>query len=149
MKSVTSTIVLAAIIAGVGFYYWRSQQKTILSAQPLNLKTYSSDKYSFRYPADYIIEKNFGIGKETDSLSILAVKKDGGRLEIFQMKDFGDRAYGIEIEASEKEIDDYIPKESLSVGTRDQKYDVWLFYNKDDSQTKKELHDIFDSIIVK
>jgi hypothetical protein len=70
-------------------------------------------------------------------------------MEIFQMKDFGDRPWGFSGGETEEEIDGYVPKETLTVGSGDKQYDVWLFYSENDSQTKKELNAIFDSIVIK
>ncbi|MDQ5931481.1 MAG: hypothetical protein QG607_182 [Patescibacteria group bacterium] len=168
MQSNTSKIVLAiiiiTIIVGGGAYYWQNSQTItepdITTQSPSissDLETYSSEKYSFQYPKGYfVVADSSGIiltvrkaanQQEADTLGRDATKN---RLEIFQMKDFGgDRPWGIENEASQEEIDGYVAKETLTVGSGDKKLDVWLYYSKNDSQTKKELKAIFDSIVVK
>lgn len=169
MQSNTSKIVLAviitAIVVGGGVYYWQNSQTTTepdITIQPpsisSDLETYSSEKYSFQYPKGYFVQEaksNFPTltvrkatnKKEADEQRDFATKN---RLEIFQMKDFGgDRAWGIETEATQEEIDGYVAKEFLTVGTGDKKYDVWLYYSENDTQVKNELRTIFDSIVLK
>ena len=135
MQSRTSKIVFTAIIAvaivGGAFYL-----------QLANQVTYSSEKYSFQYPENYTLETG-------DQLNILTVKGSNGKLEIFQMKDFGDRPWGFEGEETQEDVDLYAPKETLTVGTEDKKYDVWLYYSESDSTTQKELNTIFNSIVIK
>lgn len=154
MQSNTSKIVLAvivtAIIVGGGVYYWQSskQAKPDIATQPPSiqsgLETYSSEKYSFNYPNGYAVTL------ATQSFPALTVEKTRNkRVEIFQMKDFGDRPWGFEGTETQEEIDGYVPKEQLTVGAGDKKYDVWLYYSENDSQTKKEVKAIFDSIVVK
>lgn len=110
------------------------------------LETYSSEKYSFKYPNGY------SIASPTQSFPVLTVKKsDNKKIEIFQIKDFpgNDRPTGLEGEgATQEEMDGYVAKEMLTVGG-DNQYDVWLYYSENDSQTQKELKAIFDSIVVK
>lgn len=151
-KIVLSVIITAAVVGG-GIYYW---QANITTQQPpqKTLLNFSSEKYAVQYPPIYSLEKNFGVTSQAnDPIKMLTIKKDGGKLEIFQMKDFGDRPYGFEPEegqiASQKDIDGYVPKEFLSVGTGDKKYDIWLYYSTDDSQTINELKTIFDSFVIK
>ncbi len=65
------------------------------------------------------------------------------------MEDFGDRPWGFSGTETQEEIDGYVPKERLIVGSDGKQYDVWLYYGENDSQTKDELKAIFDSIVVK
>ena len=65
------------------------------------------------------------------------------------MNDFGDRPWGFEGTESQEEIDSYSPKETLTVGIDDKKYNVWLYYSDNDNQTKEELKAIFDSTVIK
>ncbi len=167
MQSNTSKIVLAviitAIVVGGGIYWWQNSQTTtepdITTQPPLissNLETYSSEKYSFQYPKGYfVVADSSGIiltvrkatnQQEADSLGRDATKN---RLEIFQMKDFGDRPWGFEGTETQEEIDGYVPKETLTVGSGNKQYDVWLYYSENDTQIKNELKTIFDSIIIK
>lgn len=171
MQSNTSKIVLAviitAIIVGGGVYYWQTSQRNepdIVTQQPkvrANLEIYASEKYSFQYPQGYFVQepstepgqlfpvltvRKAANKKEADEKRNVASKN---RLEIFQMKDFGDRPWGFEGTETQEDIDGYVPKEQLTVGTGDKKYDVWLYYSENDSMTKKELKTIFDSIVIK
>ncbi len=155
MQSNTSKIVLAviitAIVVGGGVYYWQNSQKTTeldITTQPpsisSDLKTYSSEKYSFNYPNGY------SVTLPTQSFTVLTIEKARNkRVEIFQMKDFGDRPWGFEGTETQEEVDGYVPKETLTVGSGDKQYDVWLYYSENDSQAKKEVKAIFDSIVVK
>lgn len=118
--------------------------ETIPPSIQSDLETYSSEKYSFNYPNGYTITL------PTQSFPALTIEKARNkRMEIFQMKDFGDRPWGFSGGETEEEIDGYVPKETLTVGSGDKQYDVWLFYSENDSQTKKELNAIFDSIVIK
>ncbi|MCF6276398.1 MAG: hypothetical protein L3J07_00970 [Candidatus Magasanikbacteria bacterium] len=154
MQSNTSKIVLAviitAIVVGGGVYYWQSYQtaEPDSATQSLSIRsgmeTYSSEKYSFNYPNSYTVTL------VTQSFPALTVEKAGNkRVEIFQMKDFGDRPWGFEGTETQEDIDGYVPKKTLTVGSGDNQYEVWLYYSENDSQTKKEVKAIFDSIVVK
>lgn len=168
MQSNTSKIVLAvivtAIVVGGGVYYWQNSQtitKPDIVKQSPSIKsdsqTYSSEKFSFQYPQGYFVQeasssfraltvRKAASKKEADEKKDVASKN---RLEIFQMKDFGDRPWGFEGTETQEDIDGYVPKEQLTVGTGDKKYDVWLYYSENDSQIKNELRTIFDSIVIK
>ena len=122
-------------------------QTAIIETEPpptqSNLKTYSSETYSFSYPIDY------SITLPDPSFPVLTVEKARNkRVEIFQMKDFGDRPFGFSGGETQEEIDGYVPKESLSVGIGDKQYNIWLFYSENDSQTIEELKAIVDSIVI-
>lgn len=142
-------VVTVAILVAVAFY-WSSSIKTktnLATNQPTiesNKKTYSSEEYSLKYPQGYTVTM------ATQSFPALTIEKARNkRVEIFQMEDFGDRPWGFGGTETQEEIDGYVPKETLSVGTGDKKYDVWLFYSKNDTQTKKELETLVNSIIVR
>ena len=108
-----------------------------------NLKIYSTETYSFSYPIEYTITL------PTQSFPALTIEKARNqRVEIFQMKDFGRRPWGFSGDESQEDIDGYVPKETLTVGSGDTQFDVWLFYSENDSQTKEELIAIFDSILI-
>lgn len=153
MRSSTSKIVpivITIVILAGGIYYWQSSKQTESnrvtdrSTTELDLETYSSEKYSFKYPQGYTVTL------ATQSFYALTIEKARNkRVEIFQMKDFGDRPWGFGGTETQEEIDGYVPKETLSVGTGDKQYDVWLFYSENDSQTKSEVKAIVDSIVVK
>lgn len=154
MQPNTSIIVLAviiiAIVVGGGVYYWQNSQTIAepdMTTQPpsisSDLETYSSEKYSFNYPNSY------SVTLPTQAFQVLSVEKARNkRVEIFQMKEFGGRGW-IENVNTPEEADRDIPKETLTVGSGDKQYDVWLFYSENDNLTKKELKAIFDSIVVK
>ncbi len=140
MKKIASLIIGIAtlsILSACG------NQEVQLPSNAPSLKTYSSEKYSFQYPEDYTITL------PTKSFPVLAIEKaKNKRIEIFQMKDFGDRPWGFEGNESQEEIDGYVPKELLTSGTGENKYDVWLFYSKNDTATQKEEKEIFNSIVI-
>lgn len=95
---------------------------------------------AFAYPSGYQVEDG------TVSRWVAVKKNDIARVEIFRMKDFGDRPIGFEdTEPAQKEIDGYIPKQQLTkLG-----FDVWVYYEKDDVTTKDELMRVVDSMLVK
>lgn len=64
------------------------------------------------------------------------------------MKDFGNRPWGFTGEETQEDIDGYVPKEQLTVGTGENIYDVWLFYSENDTHTQEELKSIYDSIVI-
>jgi hypothetical protein len=108
------------------------------------LETYSSEIFSFNYPNGYAITL------PTQSFPALTIEKARNeRVEIFQMKDFGNRPWGFSGSETQEDIDGYLPKETLTVGIGEKQYDVWLFYSESDSQIKEELKVIFDSIVIK
>lgn len=111
---------------------------------PFLSENYSfSQDFSLNYPDEYYARR------PSDSFPALEIEKARNkRLEIFQMKDFGDRPWGFEGTETQEDIDGYVPKEQLTIGDGDKKYDVWLYYAKNDIMTKQELHAIFDSIII-
>lgn len=106
--------------------------------------TFSSEKYSFQIPAGYTITP------PTTSFPALTLEKERNkRLEIFQMEDFGRRPIGFTGEESQEEVDGYLPKETLTVGSGDKEYDVWIYYSENDAQTQAELKAIYNSITIK
>lgn len=159
MQSQTSKILLSilitAVLVGGGVYYWQNQTTTLEAPEalgPINnnsskkedLREYSGSKYSFTYPQDYVVTP------ERNDFKALTIKKtENARLEIFQMKDFGDRPLGFDGTETQADIDGYIPKETLTVGSGDKKYDVWLFYSANDAAIKEDLRQIFESIRLK
>jgi len=102
--------------------------------QSTNLQTYSSNQYTFQYPNTYLIEE------PTQSFPALIVRGSKGRIEIF--KNTGERSHNYSSSGLEEYETDYVPKEKSKIGG----YDVWLFYQKDDEQTKDEIRNIFTSI---
>jgi Ulp1 family protease len=118
--------------------------ETNATSNQTNLETYSSEKYTFTYPSDYTITL------PDVSFPVLTIEKASNkRMEIFQMKDFGDRPFGFTGEETQEEIDGYLPKERLTVGTGENQYNVWLFFSKGDRQTKEDLNLILESIEIK
>jgi len=111
----------------------------------------TGDDYSFTFPATYTVDG------PSDRFAAKTISKGMvGKLEIFKMKDFGgERPWGFapdeddeQISAAERQLylDNYVPKEQLKVGPKGKEYDVWLYYNKNDTGTKNELHTILKSI---
>ncbi|MEK7159499.1 MAG: hypothetical protein AAB766_03320 [Patescibacteria group bacterium] len=157
IKSGKSRIILAVIIAVAliagGYYFWQFAQQRDndpLTEDEIDLITYSSLKYSFKYPKEYNVSED-GKGK---TYILTLTKNDKTKLEIFNATEYpGDRAaFGFEEELTPEEAAAYLkqvqeirPKEYLKVGN----FDVWLYYDQNDSVTKKELKSIFDSIQIK
>jgi hypothetical protein len=113
------------------------------STQP-NLESYTSELYSLNYP------KGYTITLPIPGFPVLTIgKAPNQRMEIFQMKDFGDRPFGFTGEETQEDIDGYVPKEKLIVGSGEKQYDIWLFYSENDDQTKEELNSIVDSMVIK
>lgn len=113
-----------------------------------NLNTYSSEQYTLEYPSTYSVEE------PNEAFPVLTIKKeDIGKIEIFKHEDFSTplsptpskRIHGYSSSGIEEFEAKLVPKEELEIGD----YDVWLFYLKDDKQTKKEVHKIFESIKIK
>ena len=116
----------------------------IPTSTPSNLETYTSEEYSFTYPKEYTI--NLPI----PGFPVLNVEKARNqRMEIFQMSDFPGRPFGFTGEETQEEIDGYLPKEKLTVGSGENQYDIWLFYSEGDQETIDELHAILESIEIK
>lgn len=158
-KPIQILVTLNPVFEGelIGCMSWPFSSFTEIESgeQQSNLKNYSSAKYSFKYPSNYVLEENFGVKQQEGTpLKILSVKGTEGRIEIFRMSDFGDRPWGFapeegQEEILQKEIDGYLPKETLTVGSGENKYDVWLFYSDNDETTKSELKSIFGSIEIR
>jgi hypothetical protein len=108
-----------------------------------NLEAYSNEYYTFTYPQEYTITP------PKPEFPVLTISKSNNkRMEIFQMSDIGDRPFGFSGDESQEEIDGYVPKERLTVGSGENEYDVWLYYSENDSQTREELKLIYDSIVI-
>jgi hypothetical protein len=93
---------------------------------------------AFKMPAGYIVE-------DGTASKLVTIKKENGdvpRLEIFHMKDFGDRPWGVEGTETQDDLDGYVPKEQLVV----QGFDVWFYYSEKDIAAKTELHTLANSI---
>lgn len=118
----------------------------LTGCQSENLQTYLSNNYSLQYPNTYTIEE------ATESSPFLTIQGEKGRVEIFKHSDFDDPLStdeGKSHDYSSSGLDEYeaklVPKEKLKIDG----YDVWLFYLKNDEQTKMELRNIYESIEVK
>jgi len=144
MMSKLSTIITAAIItavATVGVVYIVQNTKTN-DALNKNTSSYEDANYTLQYPAGYTVTK------PTESFPALTVEKTRTtRIEIFKMEDFGERPFGFEGNETQNELDEYMPKESVVVGTNN-KYDVWMFYPTGDNTAKEEIEAIVESIQV-
>ena len=131
LKIILVVVIIVIVVFGGLYYYWQSWQssretepKTVTqppAIQP-DLETYSSEEYSFSYPNGYAVTP------PTESFFALTVEKARNkRVEIFQMKDFGDRPWGFSGTETQEEIDGYVPKETLKAGSGDKQYDIWLY----------------------
>lgn len=117
----------------------------LTGCQSTNLQTHSFNQYTFQYPNTYLIEE------PTESFPVLVVRGNKGRVEIFKNTDFNDpvskviveRTHGYSSSGLEKYEANYVPKEKYEIDD----YDVWLFYQAGDEETKNEIQDIFMSII--
>jgi hypothetical protein len=135
---IVTAVITATITTGV--IYW-TQNPTAENPNVESVTTYSNEQYSLDYPQGYTVIQ------ATESFPALTIKKsDNQRLEIFKMSDFGDRPFGFEGNETEQEIDGYVPKESLTIGSDDKKFDVWLFYPTGNEDAKNELQQILESI---
>ena len=146
-------VIITAIIVGGGVYLWQSFKTTApddtTNQQPpsitSNIKEYTSETYSFKYPGD-----DYSIVPPTTPFPVLTIEKARNkRAEIFQLSTFHDRSWGFDGTETQENIDGYVPKETLTVKSGDTQYDVWLYYVENDTQTKAELHNLFDSIVIK
>ena len=116
----------------------------LIGCASANSQTYSSDKYTFEYPKTYSIEE------PTESLPVLVVRGEKGRVEIFKNADFndpvskalGERSHEYSSSGIEEFEYQYVPKEKLKVND----YDIWIFYLEGDEQTKNELKNIVKSL---
>ncbi len=110
-------------------------------------KAYTSAKYGFQYPQGYVVEES----KELPL--VLIVRGSKGRVEIFKNADFKDpitkkegvRSHGYSSSGLDEYEAELVPKEKLDIGG----HGVWLFYRKDDTQTREEVRKIFASLQVK
>lgn len=165
MQDVTSRIIFilisAVIVLGVAAYFWKLFQEPeskVVELQPHQterppLRSFSSEKYSFQYPPEYSVIE-VGEGKTY----ILTVSKDEkSKLEIFKADEYpGDRAaFGFTGHETAEQAEEYVegvearnPKEYLKIGEINDSHDVWLYYEKGDDETKKELKEIFETIKV-
>ena len=138
--------IVTAIVVGGGAYIWQTSkhtevQRTTQSTTQAGMTTYSSEKYSLECPAGYKVD---------GSDYTLSLTREGNRkLVIFQAKDGHYGEGGIQLGAPQEQIDQDVPKEQLTVGSGDNKYDVWIYYNMGDAAAENELAAIFDSIVVK
>jgi hypothetical protein len=117
-------------------------------------KKYSSANYYFNYPRHYEVSAT-GEGK---TYILTVYKNDSSKLEIFKADEYpGDRAaFGFTGMESSEEAEEYVEgvkkksaKEYLTIGEGQGKYDVWLYYQEGDEETKNELKEIFNSIQIK
>lgn len=110
-----------------------------------NWKEYSSTLFknlSFKFPSTYTIAD----GKDGNlAVKWVDIKKDDiAKVEIFRMSDFDERPFGFTGDESQKDFDAYVPKEQLQV----KGFDVWVYYEKDDTKTREELMKIVETIQV-
>jgi hypothetical protein len=110
-------------------------------------KTYASPNISIQYPSDYTVVK------ATSDYPALSIKSDKGHIEIFRMKDWGERPFGFQAaDPSQHLIDIYIPKEYLSASSHDNQkvepYSVWVYYGAGDETTKAVLDQAVSTIKV-
>jgi len=113
---------------------------TIFTCRPMNLKTYSSEYYTFSYPKPYKVKE------PTESSKVLAVKGKRGRVEIFKMDDFGgERITGLSSTGYEEYEYKFTPKEQYLI----EDYTIWIFYLANDNETKEELKNIYTSFKLK
>lgn len=179
-SKIVLALIIIAVVAGGGVYFWQQQKNVssqnpesqlqettkqpiqntpVAKKEPdiviqpkteLKLTTYSSEKYSFKYPEEYKVTED---GK--GDTYILTVSGSGNsKLEIFKANEYlVDRTViGFSGEETPEEAEAYIKqvqasraKEYLKVDN----YNVLLYYSENDSVTKKELMRIFDSIVIK
>lgn len=130
-----------------GFYHKKQHTPYAEVVESIESTAFENENYTFEYPQEYSVTET---GKE--NTYILTVSKSNtAKLEIFKASEYPvDRAaVGFSGEETPAEADAYMKefkassaKEYFKVGS----YDVWLYYNENDSQAKNELKAIFDSI---
>lgn len=111
--------------------------------------TYSFEKYSLTTPHGYSANGSFYATGNSSQYTMTLLKEPNRKLVIFQAKDghFGEG--GVSIGATQQELDLEKPKKQLTVGTGENTYDVWMYYNKADVAAESELTTIFRSIVIK
>jgi hypothetical protein len=147
MKKSSIILLLGVLLLGAGCNKPLSASPSGLNSvppsNPSEQKTYSSKLFpelTFSYPPTYQVEDG------AVSRWVAVKKNDIARIEIFHMKDFGDRPIGFEdTTPTQKDIDGYVPKQQLTKFG----FDVWVYYEKDDLKTKDELMRVVDSMLVK
>jgi len=116
----------------------------VASSSEIIWNTYESPNLLFKYPEGYTVTKE-------KSIPFFTIKGEKGRIEIFRMKDFGDRPFGFEDgDMTRAEFDQYVPQKMITTPANQkvEPYNVWIFYGIDDSATKALLEEVVSSIKV-
>jgi len=118
------------------FYFLIISILIFTGCQNTNLKTYSSDQYSFNYQNTYSI---------LEDENVLTIEGEKGRVEIFNADDFdGERIHGYSSSGLEEFEYEFVPKEKLTK----EPFTIWLFYMEGDEETKKTAQEIHESFTV-
>ncbi len=111
----------------------------LIGCQSANLQTYSSDELTLEHPSLY------SIIEPTDSLPVLTIQGETGRVEIFKTSDFdGERIHGYSSSGLEEFEAELVPKQKLAIDN----FTIWLFYTQGDNQTAAEIHNIYESLTI-
>lgn len=109
------------------------------ACQGTGLNSYSNHLYSLEYPQTYTLVE------ATESEPILTVQNEQGRIEIFDLDDFGgERIHGFSSSGLEEFEAKLVPKEKIEKDG----YHFWMFYTAGDQDTLLELQSIFNSFVV-
>jgi hypothetical protein len=100
------------------------------------MKTYQTDNYQFRYPANFRV---------TIKDKIVEISCDHGRIDIFKLADFnGYRMVGASSTGFEEYEYKFTPKLKKTFGP----YSVWLFYQEGDAAGEKICRQILASFVL-
>lgn len=96
----------------------------------------------FTYPKNYIVSD----GKDSQQWIFLEKKDPAAiaRIEIFRMEDFDEPRFAFAETESQKDTDEHVPKQRL----REDGFDIWIFYEKDDVKVRDELYEIVKTIVI-
>ncbi|MBI2037952.1 MAG: hypothetical protein HYT15_03450 [Candidatus Magasanikbacteria bacterium] len=135
-KKILLPVILAILIIGGVYFSFFYGKIPVSNPVPKNqLNNFSSDYFpglSFNYPTYYSVQDY------SKYFKVLTVSKDSERrIEIFRSADFGARDEG------------NTTKEQFTIKSKNETYNVWLFYPDNDAQAKSELHQIYNSIDTK
>ncbi len=136
-KKIFSTVifVILAVAAAIYFIFFYGRISVSNPVPKNQLNTFSSEflpGLSFNYPTYYSVQDY------SKYFKVLTVSKDSERrIEIFRSADFGARDEG------------NMTKEQFTIKSKNETYNVWLFYPDNDAQAKSELRQIYNSIDIK
>lgn len=145
------TINITALVA-ITFYYTiifkiakiLIMKKTLIILSALILlgcqQTYTLENFTVEYP------ENYSIVESTSQEEPTIIEGENGKIEIYDTNNFDTEIiHGYSSSGLEEYEAILVPKEKITK----ENYEIWLYYIADDDQTKTELQNIADSIIIK